>query len=106
MNFEIKNSLHVAYVKITPFLNAPINVNVTKMHTRLLLSLLKHSYVYCPTCDGLCILETEEHRKNLIEWQTILKNELKTREHIPNKKESRDQRIARKKSGLSRKKKI
>lgn len=43
--------------------------------------------------------------KRLKMWQDKLKKELATREHIPNKKESRELRIQRKKSGIPRKKK-
>ena len=92
------------YVEITPYVRVEQGLNLAKIHTRELLRLLRLSYVTCTECDGFCGAVTKKQYDNLHKWQYKLRKELSTREHIPNKVESRALRIARKKSGISRKK--
>ena len=67
---------------------------MTKMHTRQLLATLRSTYTWgCQHCWG------DEDWKQLNCYRTQLKNELATREHIPNKIESKMLRKARKKKG-------
>ena len=67
---------------------------MTKMHTRQLLAELRSTYTWgCQHCWG------DEDWKQLNCYRTQLKAELATREHIPNKIESKKIRIARKKKG-------
>lgn len=64
------------------------------VHTRQLLKELRHTYkMGCPYCWH------DEDWKKLKCYRVQLKNELATREHIPNKKESKLIRKAKKKKG-------
>jgi hypothetical protein len=77
-----------------------------KLYTTQLLVLLRDSYPYlaekCECCNERnCFFQKQE----LFKWQNAIKKELATREHVPNKKESKELRKLRKKSGISRKKK-
>lgn len=103
MNYEIKNTSQLQYIELTPYVSAPIYADLTKMHTHLLISLLRRTHATCTVCDGPCEVVTGSQQANLNNWINRLREELKTREHIPNKKQSQEARIQRKKSGISRK---
>lgn len=65
-----------------------------KMHTRQVLRELRRTYTYgCEYCWG------DEDWKQLHYYRNQLKAVLATREHIPNKQESKAIRKARKKKG-------
>ena len=65
-----------------------------KMHTRQLLKELRRTHSYgCEYCWK------DEDWKQLRYYRRQLKAVLATREHIPNKQESKKMRIARKKKG-------
>ena len=65
-----------------------------KMHTRQLLKELRRTHSYgCECCQG------DEDWKQLHCYRNQLKAVLATREHIPNKQESKALRKARKKKG-------
>ena len=65
-----------------------------KMHTRQLLKELRRTHSYgCECCWG------DEDWKQLYCYRNQLKAVLATREHIPNKQESKALRKARKKKG-------
>ena len=66
-----------------------------KLKTRQLLSLLRKTHSWgCPYCWG-----SEEWNK-VREYQKLIKSVLSTREHIPNKQESKAIRKAKIKKGV------
>lgn len=82
------------------FLHVGQELDFSKIHTKVLLKLLRSTYYNYDFYYEL----SDSAKEKIIIWDNNLRKELATREHIPNKKESRQLRIARKKSGISRKK--
>lgn len=77
-----------------------MDVDVKKLHTKQLLKLFRSTYAsYCSTCCGPCFKISDKDHEKQESWANKIQTELNTREHIPNKRESRESRIARKKPG-------
>ncbi len=80
-----------------------INIDLKKLHTKQLLRYFRDTYSRYARFEYLTkekIIEIDNDDND----DNIIRAELATREHVLNKKESRAARIARKKSGISRKK--
>lgn len=76
--------------------------NLEKLHTKQLLNKKRGLYIAGDICRDCCgdLDECKDCLNNEKFNQHILKNILSTREHIPNKKESKELRKAKIKKGI------